>query len=113
MFNSEKIVNKILGKYEYIKISGISDKEYKKILRKLKQDRKLRKLSLKEIEKFIAKEGVRKIVVENFLLTVHNNPNELAAYINLDMDRKLYNWNAETIQAIKDGIWLSAGHNKD
>ena len=67
----------------------------------------MRELTLKEVENFASKPKVRRIAVENFLYTVTNNPNVFGAYMNLDMDARLYRWNRETIKAIKDGIRLT------
>jgi len=67
----------------------------------------MRQLTCEEIEKFSKRPRVRRIAVENFLYTVTNNPNVFDAYMNLDMDARLYRWNRETIKAIKDGIRLT------
>lgn len=67
----------------------------------------LRKLSLEEIEKLSNRPSVRRIAVENFLMTLTNNPDEYSALANLQMDAKLYKWNKETVKAIKDGIKLA------
>jgi hypothetical protein len=44
--------------------------------------------------------------VENFLasLPTEGADAEWNAYMNLDMDARLYKWNAATIKAIKEGI---------
>lgn len=67
----------------------------------------MRKLTLKEIEGFALREGVRRIAVENFLMSMGSD--ELSALGNLGLDTQLYNWNAETVRAIKDGIRLASG----
>lgn len=61
-------------------------------------------LDIKEIEKLASRKGVKKIAVENFLMTVDNNPSEYAAIQNMYMDAGLYRWNAATQKAIKEGI---------
>lgn len=71
----------------------------------------LRKLSQKEIEKYASRKGVRRVAVENFLMTNDNNPDIMAALMNLDMDIRLYHWNATTACAIRDGI-LASGVRK-
>jgi len=69
----------------------------------------MRKLTEDEIERFARRRGVRRIAVENFLMTVHNNQSIGVALANLGMDASLYNWNSETIRAITEGIYLSGG----
>lgn len=69
---------------------------------------KMRKLKIEEIEKISKQEDIKKIAVENFLMSVHNNQNAMIAIMNLDKDSKLYNWNDATIYAIKEGIRLSS-----
>ncbi len=61
-------------------------------------------LDIKEIERLASKPGVRRIAVENFLLTVENNDNSYIAMENLYMDAGLYKWNIATQKAIKEGI---------
>ena len=68
-----------------------------------------RKLTLPEIEKLASLPKVRRIAVENFLITVQNNPDVLCAKMNLDADARLYRWKKETVNAIKQGIKLSSG----
>ena len=65
----------------------------------------MRELTILEISKFANRKGVRKIAIENFLMTMGNNP--LAASINMGYDADLYKWNNATIKAIKDGIQLA------
>ena len=67
----------------------------------------MRKLTGKEIEKLAMRKGVKKVAVENFLMTVTNNANERNARMNLNMDAQLYKWNAKTINAISVGINLA------
>ena len=67
----------------------------------------LRRLSRDEVERLAAKKGIRKMAVENFLMTVHNNENDWQARQNLALDTRLYNWNTKTVKAIVDGIKLA------
>jgi len=68
----------------------------------------LRELKVEEIKKFSSRKGVKKIAVENFLLSVHNNVTKSVALDNLFYDAKIYKWNAATVKAILDGINLAA-----
>ena len=63
-------------------------------------------ISINEIEELASKKGVRKIAVENFLMTLPTEDEnaEWNAYMNLDMDSRLYKWNSATLKAIKSGI---------
>ena len=72
----------------------------------------MRKLTNEELDKFAAREGVRKIAVENFLMTVTNNSSARIAELNLREDAVRYKWNPATCQAIKDGIALSVEVSK-
>lgn len=69
----------------------------------------MRKLDLKEIQELASRPGIKKKAVENFLLTVHINTSEPAAYLNMIRDAEMYNWNMETQEAIYEGILLSSG----
>lgn len=62
----------------------------------------MRELNIDEIEAFANRNGVKKIAVENFLLTM--GADEICAWFNLDGDSALYNWNRDTIDAIESGI---------
>ena len=70
----------------------------------------MRKLTAEEIEKLAMRKGVKRIAVENFLMTVTNNANERNARMNLEMDARLYKWNAKTVRAIGEGIQLAFQH---
>lgn len=65
----------------------------------------MRKLSAEEIGKIAAHQGVRKVAVENFLGTMGDDSD--VAYGNLELDAKLYKWNAPTENAILIGIELA------
>jgi len=68
----------------------------------------LRELKIEEIKKFSSRRGVKKIAVENFLLSVHNNITKSVALDNLFYDAQIYKWNRATVKAILDGINLAA-----
>jgi len=61
------------------------------------------KLSIEEIERLSSRKGVRKIAVENFLISL-NDASYSDAMANLRRDTDLYKWNASTRKAISDGI---------
>ena len=65
----------------------------------------MRQLTIPEINKLASRKNVKKIAVENFLMTMGDSP--LAASINMGYDADLYRWNNETVKAIKDGIVLA------
>jgi len=67
----------------------------------------MRELTMEEIEKLATRPGVKKIAVENFLMTVHHNTAVHTALYNLAMDAKLYRWNRATVNAIRAGIKLA------
>lgn len=69
----------------------------------------MRKLTIPEIEKLASRKGVRRIAVENFLMSVTANPNAYIARLNLNYDARLYKWNSATVRAIRSGIKLSGG----
>lgn len=65
----------------------------------------MRKLSIVEIEKFASRKNVKRIPVENFLMsmgTVYKH-----AIGNLVLDTAMYGWKSETYKAIEDGIKLA------
>lgn len=66
---------------------------------------KLRRLTYGEIERLASRPNVRRIAVENFLSTMGED--YYIAVSNLNMDRKLYKWNRETVKAIMDGIKMA------
>ena len=67
----------------------------------------MRELTNTEVETLANRPGVRRIAVQNFLLTVTANPDSYCAHANLAMDTRLYRWNAATVRAIQAGIELS------
>lgn len=69
----------------------------------------LRKLTLEEVKPFAERKGAKSVAVYNFLTTVHANPDTECAYGNLELDARLYKWNAPTKNAIRAGIALAAG----
>jgi len=69
----------------------------------------MRELTMVEIDKLASRAKVKKIAVENFLITLTSNPDTSCALANLNMDARLYKWNAATQKAIRDGIKLASG----
>lgn len=67
----------------------------------------MRKLTMQEIEKFASRKGVRKIAVENFLMSLDPFLTESQQLYNLSVDIRLYKWNSATARAIRDGIGLA------
>jgi len=65
----------------------------------------MRNLTIKEISRLGSRVGVKKIAVENFLMSMGTNAYN--AEQNLRLDTYLYNWNATTTKAISDGIKLA------
>ena len=63
-------------------------------------------LSVNEIEKFSARRGVDKKVVEEFLDTIGQDGSEEHALLNLYYDARLFSWNISTVKAIEAGIRL-------
>ena len=66
----------------------------------------MRKLSLEEVEGFASRSGVKRIAVENFLMSMGNDAK--TAYLNLRLDTTLYGWNLGTVKAIGDGMRLAS-----
>ncbi len=67
----------------------------------------MRKLELDEIEKLASRCGVKRIAVENFLISITANPDRNCATQNAYFDQILYGWNGVTLKAILDGIDLA------
>lgn len=65
----------------------------------------MRKLTLDEIKEFAGRNGVKKIAVENFLMSMGTDAN--IAEKNLDYYAGLYKWSVTTQSAIIDGINLA------
>ena len=61
----------------------------------------MRELTHAEISELANRPNVRKIAVENFLMS---SGDDRWAEANLEQDAKLYHWNTETKKAIKDGL---------
>lgn len=74
----------------------------------------LKDLPADRIEKLASKPDVKRIACENFLGTL-DGCTKSEALANLNLDAKLYGWNAATVSAIEEGIWdadrLSLGWN--
>jgi len=58
---------------------------------------------MKWIEQFAGRPGVKRMAVENFLMSL-DDLSEREAKQNLAQDARLYKWNKETKKAIRDGI---------
>ena len=58
----------------------------------------MRQLTISEINKLASRKNVRKIAVENFLMSMGDN--EFEAIIILGFDRYMYDWNHETVQQL-------------
>lgn len=65
----------------------------------------MRKLTLQEIEQLSIRLGVKRIAVENFLMSMGDDG--VLARCNLALDAKLYKWNKATCDAIANGIHLA------
>lgn len=64
------------------------------------------KLPMDEIAKLAGRKGVRKIAVENFLMTAGQEGMLLGDEVtNLYEDARLYKWNAATVKAILEGLY--------
>ena len=66
----------------------------------------MRELTVEEIKQLANRKGVRRIAVENFLMSMGTDPH--IARANLSLDAKLYKWDRMTVQAISDGIQLAS-----
>ena len=66
----------------------------------------MNKLDMKTIEELASRPGVKRIAVENFLMTLGDNDKK-TALTNLGNDALVYNWNAVTFGAIYDGIIIA------
>jgi len=65
----------------------------------------MRALTEEEIERFASRKGVKRIAVENFLMSMGES--SMNATGNLYRDAGLYGWNHFTVQAINEGIQLA------
>lgn len=64
------------------------------------------RLSTEDIETYASREGVKRIAVENFLMSIDTDTDALrGCLLNCHLDAKLYRWNVQTVRAIKDGIY--------
>ena len=66
----------------------------------------MRKLTVSEIERLARRKRVKRIAIENFLMSMGTITGE--ALFNLSMDAELYRWNKPTIRACQDGIRLAS-----
>lgn len=67
----------------------------------------MRELTNEEIERFASRKGVRRIAVENFLMSMGTELRPWQVRANANMDARLYRWNYATVKAINDGIDLA------
>lgn len=65
----------------------------------------MRKLTSEEIEGFASRSGVKRIAVENFLMSMGTD--SFNATNNMCQDALVYHWNGKTTQAIMAGIQLA------
>lgn len=61
-------------------------------------------LSLNRILQLANKTRVNSIAVKNFLYTISCNRDKQMAILNMELDARLYQWNYETKNAIRQGI---------
>lgn len=71
----------------------------------------MRKLSSEEIERFASRSGVKRIAVENFLMSMGND--SYNATNNMYQDAAVYQWNGKTTKAILDGIQLAESSEEE
>jgi len=76
------------------------------------QPPKLHPLTEQQITKLAARPGVKKVAVENFLMTVETNGDAFTANVNCTQDARAYGWNAATQTAIRMGIDLAAAQKR-
>lgn len=60
-------------------------------------------MDTKLVEMLAARKGVKRVAVENFLYTMDGLTHQ-EAIANMELDARLYGWNAATKRAICDGI---------
>lgn len=71
----------------------------------------MRNLTNEETEAILSKKKyakAKRIEVQNFLWTVGNYGTDSTVYVNLQMDTRLYKWNAPTVNAILEGISIAS-----
>src|SRR5271166_3580075 len=61
------------------------------------------KLALHRIQELASREGVSRIIVENFLSSM-DDLNQAEALANLELDAKIYKWSTATGRAIQQGV---------
>jgi hypothetical protein len=72
-----------------------------------------RRLKPEEINELASDPAVNRIAVENFLMSVHVNPDYQSAVGNLECDAASYGWSTETYGAIWTGIQLAFFETKE
>ena len=68
------------------------------------------KITLEQIEGLASHPKVKRIAVENFLMSLSDN--RIDDLLNLGIDRNMYKWNFETINTILDAIILAYKEEK-
>ena len=63
-----------------------------------------RKLTDAELDELASRPGARRIAVENFLFSIPPSATPARMRANLDLDTRLYHWNAATVCAIRAGL---------
>lgn len=72
----------------------------------------MKQLPVDVVETLVRVPGVRRIAVENFLVTCHHNQTLLSALLNLNQDANLYQWDNLTVGIISVGLLISSGSRK-
>ncbi len=69
----------------------------------------MRQLTVAEVERLASTRGVRRVAVENFLISLGHVGSKADELRNLWADAHMYGWNAATVNAIREGIELAYG----
>ncbi len=64
------------------------------------------KLTNEQIEQLASRTGAKRIAVENFLMSLYGVTKD-EALGNLSLDARSYKWNAQTVKAIRNGIYIN------
>lgn len=68
----------------------------------------MRRLTDQEIETLASRKNVKRIAVENFLMSFPTDLAIMYQIANLENDARSYGWNADTKRAIRDGLDLAS-----
>jgi len=63
-----------------------------------------RKLTDDELDELASRPGARRLAVVNFLFSIPPSATLARMRANLELDTGLYQWNAETVCAIREGL---------